>query len=630
MPPEDAEHLLSSDQLDEVNVAVRQDDLLASAASRRRQLRHNSSQDSFGGLHGRSSTAKIARELKYFFMNPCQKYKAKNRKPFKLFIQIMKIAIVTAQLICYGTLNQDFTAFKSSNRNVLERSLYQYSKNDSKISKKENFYGFVNHIRESYVKMPNETTGNFQIERMNEDNVCNNSVKVELCVTQFAKLNNGEKNSYDLNTSIRSCHVLKEWTGFDEVGKVIPLCNGTNLEIDFIGLIKVEIKFNYQTVWLGTGTNHFHGKCFEMTSMMKMDNFAQSGLLVELFSCEFHLIKCHGNDDDIKYTAQDLGMLVLDFIIIFFCFSSTILCSRSIYRANRLKNSFQKYYHRKHNKNLDFWDKFEFINLWHFLIILSDVTTIIGSIIKVQTINYAKLGEVVDLNSCSIFLAIGCLCLWTGVLRYVGYFHQYNKLVLTMKFALPHVLRFMVCASILYFGFLFSGWIVLGPHHHKFRSLVVTSEALFSLINGDDMYMTYEEMGQENRAAWMFSQIYLYVFISMFIYIVLSVFIAVIDDAYETIKEWQEEGRLPRSKVEHELEELCITSKDNFDDYLHSDTYCFFCCYHNNDPDIDSSSEGDSFCPISHNNNSINFDVGDDVITPELVSERRNNRSMTS
>ena len=40
-------------------------------------------------------------------------------------------------------------------------------------------------------------------------------------------------------------------------------------------------------------------------------------------------------------------------------------------------------------------------------------------------------------------------------------------------------------------------------------SLVVTSEALFSLINGDDMYMTYEEMSLNNQYAWVFSQVIL-------------------------------------------------------------------------------------------------------------------------
>ncbi len=38
------------------------------------------------------------RRLKYFFMNPCEKYRARGRKPWKLMLQILKIAIITVQV----------------------------------------------------------------------------------------------------------------------------------------------------------------------------------------------------------------------------------------------------------------------------------------------------------------------------------------------------------------------------------------------------------------------------------------------------------------------------------------------------------------------------------------------------
>ena len=40
-------------------------------------------------------------------------------------------------------------------------------------------------------------------------------------------------------------------------------------------------------------------------------------------------------------------------------------------------------------------------------------------------------------------------------------------LLVTLKAAAPSVLRFSVCGSLLYFGYLFCGWIVLGPYHEK-------------------------------------------------------------------------------------------------------------------------------------------------------------------
>ena len=62
------------------------------------------------------------------------------------------------------------------------------------------------------------------------------------------------------------------------------------------------------------------------------------------------------------------------------------------------------------------------------------------------------------------------------------------------------------------------------------------SECLFSLINGDDMFVTFSATETNNELVWYYSRIYLYVFNSLFIYAVLNLFLAVIMDTYETIK----------------------------------------------------------------------------------------------
>lgn len=47
---------------------------------------------------GSKGVEDFRRRLKYFFMNPCEKYRARGRKPWKLMIQIVKIAIITIQV----------------------------------------------------------------------------------------------------------------------------------------------------------------------------------------------------------------------------------------------------------------------------------------------------------------------------------------------------------------------------------------------------------------------------------------------------------------------------------------------------------------------------------------------------
>ena len=75
----------------------------------------------------------------------------------------------------------------------------------------------------------------------------------------------------------------------------------------------------------------------------------------------------------------------------------------------------------------------------------------------------------------------------------------------------------------------------------QFRYLSTAAECLFSLINGDDMFVTFAALGNSNSYVWWYSRLYLYTFISLFIYVILSVFISVIMDTYETIKVRQKE-----------------------------------------------------------------------------------------
>ena len=168
---------------------------------------------------------------------------------------------------------------------------------------------------------------------------------------------------------------------------------------------------------------------------------------------------------------------------------------------------------------------------------------------------------------CSVLLGTGNLFVWFGVLRYLGFFRTYNMLIVTLKKAFPSVLRFLLCAMLIYAGFTFCGWLIFGPYHFKvlaallslfilywnssfffwpflnlifqlsqFQTISSTSECLFSLVNGDDMFATFAGMSERSALVWWFSRLYLYSFISLFIYVVLSLFIALIMDTYETIK----------------------------------------------------------------------------------------------
>ncbi|CAB1324740.1 unnamed protein product [Coregonus sp. 'balchen'] len=54
-------------------------------------------------------------DLKYYFMSPCEKYRARRQLPWKLGVQILKIVMITSQLILFGLNNQLVVSYKEEN-----------------------------------------------------------------------------------------------------------------------------------------------------------------------------------------------------------------------------------------------------------------------------------------------------------------------------------------------------------------------------------------------------------------------------------------------------------------------------------------------------------------------------------
>jgi len=234
--------------------------------------------------------------------------------------------------------------------------------------------------------------------------------------------------------------------------------------------------------------------------------------------------------------------------VILLCLSSLLLCLRALLRAQLLKHEAGMFLGRNYSWTFTVSERMEFLNLWYVMICTNDCLIIMGSIIKQLIETRSIVGDMWDI--CSLMLGTGNLLVWFGILRYLGFFKTYNVLILTMKGAAPNMFRFLICAFFLYVGFAFAGWVILGPYHFKFETLMSTSECLFSLINGDDMFATFSSIPMEKTlSVWIYSRLYLYTFICLFIYVVLSLFISIIMDTYEIIKNCYNNG-FPPSRLE--------------------------------------------------------------------------------
>uniref|UniRef100_A0AAQ5XKR4 Mucolipin TRP cation channel 1a n=1 Tax=Amphiprion ocellaris TaxID=80972 RepID=A0AAQ5XKR4_AMPOC len=458
----------------------------------------------------------IRRKLKYFFMSPCDKYHAKGRKPYKLILQLLKIIIVTAQLVLFGLSNQVVVTFKEENTMTFKHLFlkdYDESSDDSfAVYTQQDVYDHIFYAVEQYLALPETTVGRYAYVY----NVGVNGSALSLCQQYYKKGRIDPAN---------------------DTFKALLFSPLTNISVLFLlsRLINVTIQFQLKAINIQTIINNEIPDCYTFYITIVLDNKAHSGKVKIRLENQASIKECR--DPSVSGQAENYTRVAFDVAVALVCMLSLLLCGRSILRGIMLQQEFVQFFRETLDRRVCWSDRLEFINGWYILLIISDILTITGSIIKIGI-------ESKNLSSydlCGILLGTSTLLVWVGVIRYLTFFQKYNILIVTLRAAFPNVIRFCCCVAVIYLGYCFCGWIVLGPYHVKFRSLSMVSECLFSLINGDDMFVTFSEMQESSTLVWLFSQVYLYTFISLFIYMVLSLFIALITGAYETIKHQTQE-----------------------------------------------------------------------------------------
>lgn len=407
--------------------------------------------------------------------------------------------------------------------------------------KKDEFFDTIDYALQGYYNLSN-AIGSYAYT--NEDNSIG---PVTLCRYQYKDVHiYGFNESYVFNNEVeKKCFNITKSTSEEEEFKSRDYFNRTNengeSDLNFSSMIRASLKFAVKTVNIKAAGPITPPDCYKFDIRIIFDNGDFDGQMLLSLDAIPKRLECQG---DTQYTSDnrlDSALrTLLNLLVIFICALSLALCSRAIYRAQLLKFETISFFKKTYGKSLSFEGKLEFLNMWYIMIIINDLLIIVGSAMKEQ-IERKYFGSD-HWNVCSIFLGTGNLLVWFGVLRYLGFFKTYNVVILTLKKAAPKVARFLICAILIYAGFTFCGWLVLGPYHMKFRSLATTSECLFALINGDELYATFSITSFKSPMLWWFSRIYLYSFMSLYIYVILSLFISVIMDAYDTIKLYYRDG----------------------------------------------------------------------------------------
>lgn len=506
----------------------------------------------------------MKRKLKYYFMSPCDKYRAKGRKPFKLVVQIVKLICVTVQLILFGLSNQMVVDFKEENtmtfKHLFLKDYTVEADGSYAVYKQRDVYDSIFYAVNQYLALHNMSLGRYAYVFENDAN----RTGLHLCQRFYKKGSIFPANdTFNINPL-----VITDCMGVSPMETEMH----KNLSLKFYKLIDVSIRFKLKAINIQTIINHEIPDCYTFDILILFDNKAHSGRIKISLDNKVDINEC-AEPSVSGYGRNEAGLLTFDTCIILLCGLSFVLCVRSIIRGIMLQHEFGKFFVQKHKRDVSCATRMEFVNGWYVLLIVSDVFTFLGTVMKIgiESKNFASY------DLCSILLGTSTLLVWVGVIRYLSFFQKYNILIVTLRVAFPNVIRFCCCVAVIYMGYCFCGWIVLGPYHDKFRTLSMVSECLFSLINGDDMFVTFAHMRQKSTLVWLFSQVYLYSFISLFIYMVLSLFIALITGSYEAIKHHGISGVHPIELREFIAECTDAPNSGKFRE-VESSVCSLFCC----------------------------------------------------
>lgn len=496
----------------------------------------------------------IRLKLRRFFMNPLEKWRHSGRFPWKLTLQIFKLVVVTVQVILFGTESATFQREHRNTYMALEHILlkgwdtsrdvliYPPPAGPYAVETKDKFYEHVRNVVMRYSTITTDPVGTF--EYASHDGSLQPAVFCETTYKDGRVWPFNSTLSFDSETVTNCTNITSPLLASDGGWQDFHLVKLLGRQVSFDELIKASISFSLKALYLTKTGETMFSECYKYHLSVAYDNSKHDGIIAIAMHLTPSCAQCRRSVANMVPPKAYTLRQCLNALIIVTCTFSTLLCGRSLYRGRKLMRKTSTYFTEYLHQELSWRDKIDFIDFWFIMIIVDDMLLIAGSAVKIRI--EERLVPSLMYTACSLLLGCGCLLCWCGLLRYVGYFKVYNILILTLSKSIPNVIRFLLCTMLLFCGYVVCGWVVIGPHHIKFRTVSTAAECLFSIINGDDIFATFAMLFDgKDLIIWYFAQVYMYSFVILFVYVVVSLFVAIFVDAYETIRDAQTKNDEP-------------------------------------------------------------------------------------
>lgn len=168
--------------------------------------------------------------------------------------------------------------------------------------------------------------------------------------------------------------------------------------------------------------------------------------------------------------------------------------------GNEQKENNKSNFNNPKNKFKNFSNKKVF-NFWNILCLISNLIQIIASGYSLTFIHNPP-------YSVNFLIGLGCMLSLVNIARYIPFSTDYAIIYETLNISFPMVIRYISGVLPMYIGFILFGYCLFWESE-RFSSISSTMRTLFSMINGDSVYSTFEDLKRDN---FFISQIYLYIF----------------------------------------------------------------------------------------------------------------------
>ena len=155
-------------------------------------------------------------------------------------------------------------------------------------------------------------------------------------------------------------------------------------------------------------------------------------------------------------------------------------------------------FRKNHFKNISNKKVF---NFWNILCILANLIQIIASGYSLAFIHNPP-------YMVNFLIGLGCMLAHINIARYIHYSTDYAIIYETLNISFPMVIRYISGVLPMFIGFILFGYCLFWESE-RFGSISSTMRTLISMINGDSVYATFEDLKRDN---FFISQIYLYIF----------------------------------------------------------------------------------------------------------------------